>query len=112
MARPIWRRSFIQLIRFALSLARASAGKSSPARIAIIAITTSNSMRVKADDLVSADLMRLYALSHGTSDADTRKNFSDPLGAFVVAIEASRALWPALPPSVYGPATVAELRTL
>jgi hypothetical protein len=38
-----------------LALARARAGNSIPARIAMMAITTSNSMSVKADGLVSRD---------------------------------------------------------
>lgn len=38
----------MQLIRFAFSFALAKAGKSNPARIAMIAITTSNSINVKA----------------------------------------------------------------
>jgi hypothetical protein len=38
----------VQLIRWAFTLALASAGKSMEARIAMIAITTSSSMRVKA----------------------------------------------------------------
>src|SRR5579859_4467392 len=49
MNMPIWRRLFKQLVRWDLDLARLSAGKSIAARIAMIAITTSSSIRVKAE---------------------------------------------------------------
>src|ERR1041384_363632 len=45
---PIWRRLFRQPVCLALALALAKAGRSMPARIAMIAITTSSSMRVNA----------------------------------------------------------------
>ena len=71
MARPIWRRSFIQLIRFALSLARASAGKSIAAKIAMMAITTSSSINVKAQsrasELRQGRLGEMSRLAHGKS---------------------------------------------
>src|ERR1044072_2328319 len=47
-ARPIWRMLLRHVAFFAVSLDRARTGKSSAARIAIIAITTSSSMRVNA----------------------------------------------------------------
>src|SRR4051812_21126029 len=46
-ARPSWRVLFRQLIAWALLLALASAGKSIPASIAIMAITTRSSIKVK-----------------------------------------------------------------
>src|ERR1051326_1751417 len=52
-------RSFTHLIRLADSLARASAGSNMLARIAMIAITTNNSIRVKAL-LVSCSLCSLF----------------------------------------------------
>src|ERR1017187_6169033 len=47
MPMPIWRRLLRQQMRLAFSLAPASAGNSSAANMEMIAITTSNSMRVK-----------------------------------------------------------------
>ena len=47
-AKPHWRRLETQLARWALALAEAKAGSSIPARMAIMAITTSNSIKVKA----------------------------------------------------------------
>src|SRR5262249_21136888 len=47
-ATPICLRLLTQLIRWARALARARAGSNIAANIAMIAITTSNSMRVKA----------------------------------------------------------------
>ena len=47
-ASPICLRLLRQLVRFADSLARASAGKSSDARMAIMAMTTSSSIKVNA----------------------------------------------------------------
>ena len=47
-ASPICLRLLRQLVRFADSLARASAGKSSDARMAIMAMTTSSSINVNA----------------------------------------------------------------
>ena len=49
-ARPICFKPLTQLIRWALDFALASAGRSNPARMAIMAITTSSSMSVKAFD--------------------------------------------------------------
>ena len=43
-----WWLLFLQVVRCACSLARASAGSNSPASIAMIAITTSNSISVNA----------------------------------------------------------------
>src|ERR1041385_3914294 len=48
MANPTCLRLFVQLIRCARALARANAGKSIAARMAIIAMTTNSSIRVKA----------------------------------------------------------------
>ena len=45
---PIWCILLRQAVRFAFALARASAGRSSAAKIAMMAITTNNSMSVKA----------------------------------------------------------------
>src|SRR5579872_2337021 len=47
-ANPIWRKLEKQQACLLCSLAPASAGRSSAARIAIVAITTSNSVNVKA----------------------------------------------------------------
>src|SRR5256885_10740035 len=47
-ARPTCLRLLTQLIRWARALARASAGSNIAARMAIIAMTTNNSIRVKA----------------------------------------------------------------
>src|ERR1035441_3255099 len=46
--KPTCLRLLVQLTRCALALARASAGSSKAAKMAIMAITTNNSMRVKA----------------------------------------------------------------
>src|SRR3954466_1899963 len=48
MARPTCLRLFTQLIRWARALALARAGRSKPARMAMMAMTTNSSMRVKA----------------------------------------------------------------
>ena len=45
---PNWRRLLTQEIRLALSLALDKAGRSIPAKMAMMAITTSNSISVKA----------------------------------------------------------------
>src|SRR5437899_6318462 len=45
---PIWRLLLRHWICLAFDFARASAGRSRPARIAMMAMTTSSSMRVKA----------------------------------------------------------------
>jgi hypothetical protein len=45
---PIWRTLFKQLVFFPLAFARANAGRRRLARIAIIAITTNNSISVNA----------------------------------------------------------------
>src|SRR5579871_4450192 len=50
VARPIWRQLFMQTVRFDFSLALARAGKSIAARIAMMAMTTRSSIRVKAPD--------------------------------------------------------------
>ena len=47
-AKPICLRLLTQLMRWARALARASAGNSMAARMAMMAMTTNNSMRVKA----------------------------------------------------------------
>ncbi len=47
---PTCLRLLVQLMRAALALALASAGKSKPARMAMMAITTNSSMSVKAPD--------------------------------------------------------------
>ena len=47
----IWRRLFKQVIRLALSLAALKTGSSNAARIAMMAMTTSNSIKVKPDAL-------------------------------------------------------------
>src|SRR5688572_20679288 len=52
-------RLFTHAMRFALSLLEASAGRSNPARIAMIAITTSNSMSVNADEYSGLDWQSL-----------------------------------------------------
>jgi hypothetical protein len=52
---PIWRRLLVQLTRIAFSFEDANAGNSSAARIAIMAITTSNSMRVNPSRLSRRD---------------------------------------------------------
>src|SRR2546425_558729 len=44
---PIWRKLFRQAVCLALALALASAGNNIPARMAMMAMTTSNSMSVK-----------------------------------------------------------------
>jgi hypothetical protein len=46
--KPIWRVLLMHLTAIALSLALESAGKSSPARIAMMAMTTRSSMSVNA----------------------------------------------------------------
>ena len=46
---PSWCSFEVQRARFPISLARLNSGKSMPANMAMIAITTSRSMRVKAD---------------------------------------------------------------
>lgn len=46
--RPIWRWLLAHWVRLALSLARLNAGRSIPARMAMMAMTTSSSMSAKA----------------------------------------------------------------
>src|SRR4030095_5047456 len=58
MANPVCLRLFAQVIRCALLFARLRAGNNIPARIAMIAMTTSNSMSVKAFGVERAALMR------------------------------------------------------
>ena len=48
MAIPICRRLFVQVVRAALSLALAKAGNNMAAKMAMMAMTTSNSMSVNA----------------------------------------------------------------
>ena len=50
--RPICRRFPMHLVICALALARPRAGKSIEARMAMMAMTTSNSIRVKASQLI------------------------------------------------------------
>src|SRR6266540_4592283 len=50
-AKPICLRLLTQLMRWARALALAKAGRSRPARMAMMAITTSNSISVKAPSL-------------------------------------------------------------
>src|ERR1041384_6278925 len=52
VAMPSWRMLLRQAVCLAFDLARASAGNSIPARIAMMAMTTSNSMSVKPKSLV------------------------------------------------------------
>src|ERR1700722_15271720 len=47
-ANPIWRRSLLHWMTFARSFALARTGSSSAARIAMMAMTTNNSINVKA----------------------------------------------------------------
>src|SRR6185437_2892186 len=56
---------FTQLIAFALALARDKAGNSNAARIAMMAMTTSNSINVKARKLFSALLKPTIGFSDG-----------------------------------------------
>src|SRR6267143_5775626 len=62
---------FKQAMRLALALARASAGSRRPAKIAIMAITTSNSMRVNAEvlrfDLIPGVFVRKLPLDGGAT---------------------------------------------
>src|SRR2546422_11306393 len=59
VARRNWRWLFLQFVRLAHSLALTSAGRRREARIAMIAMTTSSSIRVKArnTDLGISDFM-------------------------------------------------------
>src|SRR5947207_6474423 len=50
VASPIWRRLFRHLVCWALAFALARAGNNILARIAMIAMTTSNSIKVNAED--------------------------------------------------------------
>src|SRR6476469_5203545 len=62
-ANPTFFRLFTHLIRWALALALASAGRSMPARIAMIAMTTSSSMSVKAFTLYLRNTLFMIVLS-------------------------------------------------
>src|SRR5439155_13266344 len=64
MPMPICRRLFRHLIRLPFSLAVARAGNSNPARMAMIAMTTSNSMRVKARNLDKTELALMRSFLH------------------------------------------------
>src|SRR5437773_12552807 len=57
-ANPVCLRLLVQLIRCARALARASAGNNMAARMAMIAMTTNNSMRVKAPILLRRFFIR------------------------------------------------------
>ena len=63
---PVCLRLFRQLVCLALALACASAGSSNAARMAMIAMTTSNSMSVKA-------LQRSLMLGYGAEVAPASK---------------------------------------
>src|SRR2546421_2281323 len=57
MANPHCRRLLVHWMRKALDFAPASAGNNNAARIAMMAITTSNSMRVKAGEATFLDFI-------------------------------------------------------
>src|ERR1051326_2997924 len=60
---PTCRKLFLSWVRFAISFARASAGSNIAARMAMIAITTSNSINVNADaPACASDLLLLGAV--------------------------------------------------
>src|SRR5687768_10421274 len=63
MPRPTCFRLFTQVIRCALLFALLSAGSSIPARIAIIAMTTSSSIKVKARE-TPVDVPRALRFDH------------------------------------------------
>src|SRR5260221_3542494 len=67
-AKPICLRLLTQLIRWARAFALAKAGRSSPARIAIIAITTSSSIRVKAFLRIVVCLIFSFSLRVNAAD--------------------------------------------
>src|ERR1017187_6333743 len=56
-ASPIWCMLLRQAVRFAFALARVSAGRSSAAKMAMMAITTNSSMSVKAREGVISQLV-------------------------------------------------------
>src|ERR1051325_9878102 len=62
-ANPTFFRLFTHLMRWALALALASAGRSIPARIAMIAMTTNSSMSVKAPTLYLRNTLFMIVLS-------------------------------------------------
>jgi hypothetical protein len=64
---PICLRLFTHLARRPCSFALAKAGKSMEARIAMIAITTSNSMSVNAPDRDRRGIMRASSKNSGNS---------------------------------------------
>src|SRR5438874_1419347 len=59
-AKPTCLRLFTQLMRCARALARASAGSNMAARMAIIAMTTNNSIKVKAANFLRRFFIELY----------------------------------------------------
>src|SRR5438132_11580728 len=60
IAKPTCFRLFVQLLRCARALARASAGSNMAARMAIIAMTTNNSIKVKAAIFLRRFFIELY----------------------------------------------------
>lgn len=80
VAKPNCRRLLKQLIRLAFDFARPKAGNNIAAKMAIIAITTNNSINVKASRLVlrPADL----DLATGRNIAGNGRAFMIAVGAF------------------------------
>src|ERR1019366_5953798 len=75
MAMPSWRRLLLQAMLLPDSLARASAGSSMAARIAMMAITTSSSIKVNAGCGQRALFVPAFILVYETPDGAFRLNF-------------------------------------
>src|SRR5437764_926191 len=81
---PIWRLLLRHWVCFAFALARASAGRSNPARIAMMAITTSNSMRVNAPRRLIRTAKAAF-MDRSWSCADAYWNSAQTASHFVAA---------------------------
>src|SRR6266566_2451427 len=106
IATPTWRTLLRHWVIFECSLARPNAGNNSPARIAMMAMTTSNSMSVNADSgaetlrrepievpshIEAALLRRNVRLS---SDAVSVEHLSSPSSSIEIAPIADHSLAP------------------
>src|SRR6516164_5531658 len=62
VAAPTWRRLLVSFVAFALSKALVKAGITIAAKMAIIAITTSNSVKVKARGTAGGELLAMMMM--------------------------------------------------
>src|SRR6476660_1741286 len=106
LARPICLRLFVHLIAWAFALALLSAGRSMPAKMAIIAITTSSSIKVKPDRGSAASVLFIGLVIGCVRElAGSMKPMSEKgNGILRHAMAENTARWRrfALPPSTLG----------